>query len=211
MPDFYDQARYDLELRELIESIFSGISIPDAADDDMYLLFTRPDWRVVGLPIRILSAPTVASFEPVEPVEAEFHDAWIPLFDMLRLNGENDLIIAARPADTIRPVEPAVAAACKFDRREINEAMRTCGFLVYDEYLVFGRTQVWGLATHWENITILGGTAEFIGSYVSAAGGIDAVRRRFENSIDYQLRSKSGESNLDRFADRIVRSIRWPA
>lgn len=210
MLDLYDLQRYDLELRSAIQSIFSGASIDAAGDGDMRLVFARADWHVIGLPLRLDRAPTMASPEPVEPSVAEFHDAWVALFETLRAKGEHELIVAARPGDTVRPAASVVAAACAFDRREIGAAVNAGGFLAYEEHLVFGRSLAWGQVIHCEDFTILGGTAELIGAYVAAAGGIEAVRRRFENAIDDQLRSKSGKSDWDRFADRIVRAMRWP-
>jgi hypothetical protein len=133
--------------------------------DDPYRPFRDRSWRMLPIPEYLWAGDSPALLRAGGPdVLNEFE----PLLATLAEIGETEICVS----DVIFRDGSTLVGVDIEDIRRIN---------AFDWALIFGRSREWGLCSDEGRLSILGGTAEFIERYLRHAGGLERVRKRFED------------------------------
>jgi hypothetical protein len=128
----------------------------------------RPDWKYVPIP----EAPVWLNFVYYPEGTDERYDDYAPLVAALHSLGESEIFASGG----YNP--PAFKEFClPVDRQAIFDVSHFLAF----RYAMFGRTGKWGLAATMDGASYIGGEPEFMAAFLDHAGGIDTVRKRFED------------------------------
>ncbi len=151
------------------QRIFAG-----RPDGTFVFPFTLRSWEVVPIPNHPTSRKSPASWLDYDGTPAVF-DEYAPLFRFLHGRGTRSIVAWSpdSPAFTLSPT-----------RAEISELLWTDGFCDVCHPSYFSAEADWGLQTFWEEVSVLGGTPDFMDGFYRHAGGRDTVRQRF---IDYDV------------------------
>jgi hypothetical protein len=130
----------------------------------------RPDWKYVPVPQEPIYVINRVYYP--EGTE-ERYDDYVPLVAALHSLGESEICVSGGYE------LPAFKEFClPVDRQAIFDLRR---LFPGPSYAMFGRTGKWGLAATLDHVSYIGGEPEFMAAFLDHAGGIDTVRKRFED------------------------------
>lgn len=163
------QSEYLSRWEPVRQRVFAG-----QPDGTFIFPFIQRSWEVVPIPNHPTSGNSPASWLPRRVAPAVV-DEYAPLFRFLQGRGTRTIIVwsANSPAFTLCPT-----------RDEVDLLLRTEDFCDVCHPSYFSVEADWGLQTFWEEVSVLGGTPEFMENFYHYAGGRDAVRQRF---MDYDV------------------------
>lgn len=139
------------------------------------LPFRDSSWELAPIPYDPTNLGSPVHWSDYEQEEYSYYE-FQPLLDALVERGTNLVCIMDTMGDNHFEIKPSVTA--------LKAAMKDPDFPPIRIQSYFSAEADWGLQTFWEEVSLLGGTPEFMESFYRHAGGREAVRQRF---IDYDV------------------------
>lgn len=145
--------------------------------------FRDRTWEVAPLanyPTRPLSPLSWIDYDGTP----EVFDEYEPLWQTLRERGVERILVSFTAGTNERWANTACSYEVEPDRRAFDSLLGDDFFSVNSHPPYFSAEADWGLQTFVEEVSLLGGTPEFMQVFYRHAGGRDNVRKRF---IEYDI------------------------
>ena len=194
------------EFGPAIDRLFSEKRIEDARLDPTTPLFRKPDWRELGFPHNPWKG-VMHIGDTSDPSEygRQFERAWIAWMETVAEIGTTEIAMVGMPLDARASEEPAAAIA-PLERDGILEAGHAVMIFISNEWVAFDGSESWAVRCHWEGISILGASPEWMRRFRARYGKLAPLKTMFEDIVD----SEFGAGDYAETGDAIKAGVRWP-
>lgn len=149
--------------------------------------FVDPSWEVVAIPQSPADNLAPSSWLDYEECEGVV-DEYAAVFATLAARGVRRMCLHNLLCKISAVIEPPGQAVESLQLRLFTVIPRVAAY--------FSDEADWGMQTLWNEVTLLGGSADFMADFFHHAGGRAAVKQRF---LDYDLGQAWALSGLDHF------------
>lgn len=190
-----------------IGRLFNETSIGNARHDTTPL-FRQSGWRELGFPRDLWRAAMLFGGHPEEPSEyaLERARAWTAWMETVSETGTTEIVMVKMPLYT-GDSERQTVAIVPLGWDSILKAGHAVDIFACDEWLVFDASETWAMRCHWEGISILGASPEWMQRFRARYGNLAPLKTMFEDIVD----SEFSAGDYAETGDAIKAGVRWPA
>ena len=174
--------------------IFTGVDLVDIWDNAKTYeeyeravktgIFQNKDWQMVAIPGQFpeewVQDPDDPLHDPDDPEDLfDERDEFLPLLETFQKLDVKEVVISHAPMCRPEDIGTSYCTSIAIPPRRQNVNI-TFDYLENVPHGAFSIEGNWGLTTHFEDYTVLGGDADFMRTFFEVNGGEDKVRERFK-------------------------------